>query len=182
MEKVDLEAQLLLEEGGARLNVPHAQDRRYILQERRARRSARRLGCSGRCRFQLRPTLISGFHRNDLLRHGKSELKRQYFAVGQRLVAFEPAYLPANRIVSFAMPAEQQLGLLAVCLDGWHRHIPAEIFQRAGLALSAGMPTCPTGNRLMLDRNATYCQNGITRFPPTSSMRLLKFKLRHSHF
>src|ERR1700688_2883347 len=109
MEEVDLEAQLLLEEGGACLNIPHAQDRRYILQERRARRTARRLGGFGRCRFQLRPALISGSHRTDLLRHGRSDLKRKYCAVGKRLVAFEPASPPANRIVSFAMPAEQQL-------------------------------------------------------------------------
>src|SRR5215831_2747495 len=71
---------------------------------------------------------MSGFHRDDLLRHGKSELKFQYFTISQRLVAFEIAYSPANRIVSFTMPAEQQLGLLAVCLNGWHRHIPAENF------------------------------------------------------
>jgi hypothetical protein len=62
------------------------------------------------------------------------------------------------------MPAEQPLGLLTVCLDGWHRHIPADIFQRAGLTLSAGMPTCPTENSCILDGNATYCQSGITRY------------------
>src|ERR1700722_5789921 len=49
-----------------------------------------------RCRFQLRPTPISGFHRDDLLRPGKSELKRQYFTIGQSLVTFEPASPPST--------------------------------------------------------------------------------------
>src|SRR5947209_1868044 len=106
MEEVDLEAQFLLEERGACLNIPHEQDRRYILQERLARRNPGRPECSGRCCFQLRPIPISGFNRNDLLRLGKSELERQHLAVRQGLIAFKLADPPANGIVSFAMPAE----------------------------------------------------------------------------
>src|SRR5271155_3354269 len=95
MEEVDLEAQLLLEEGGARRNIPHQQDRHHLPQEVLARRSAWRLGCSGRCRFQLSPSLISGFHRDDLLRRSESELQCQHFAVRQELIAFELANPPA---------------------------------------------------------------------------------------
>ena len=76
MEEVDLEAELLLEEGGAGRNIPHEQDRHHLFQELLARGSARRPVCSGRCRFQLRPTTISRFHRDDFLCHGERELQR----------------------------------------------------------------------------------------------------------
>ena len=47
MEKIDFEAELFVEEAGARRDIPHQQNRDGMVQRRRAGMDARSLGCVG---------------------------------------------------------------------------------------------------------------------------------------
>ncbi len=85
-------------------------------------------------------------HSNDLLRQGQGKGHLQDLTVGEALEAGQGAQAPSQRAVALPMPADEQLGLLAVGFEVVHGQTPAEIISGRAWPFRR-MPMRPTGTQ-----------------------------------